>query len=48
MNPKLLDNLARAIEAPRRQNRMKDIREAFAALTINVPWWVRMWRKIRG
>jgi len=41
-NTKLLDDLARAIDAPRKPNRLKNIKKAFAEYTASLrkrPWW---------
>ena len=46
----LLDDLARAIDAPRHDGRHKKIKVAFAALAehLETNWWTRLARKIRG
>jgi hypothetical protein len=47
MKTQLLDELARAIDAPRSPGRLANIKKAFAAYTesLKVPWWKRIWRK---
>ena len=46
----LLDELARAIDAPRREYRLENIKRAFAAYTwsLKAPWWKRILTKIKG
>ena len=45
----LLDELARAIDAPRREYRLEDIKRAFAAYTwsLKAPWWKRVLTKLK-
>jgi hypothetical protein len=48
MKSQLLDNLARAIDAPREPGRLERIKEAFAEYTEELnrgkpPWYRRMW-----
>ena len=46
----LLDELARAIDAPRREYRLENIKRAFAEYTesLKAPLWKRILTKIKG
>jgi len=47
MKSQALDQLARAIDTPRRPGRLKDIKRAFADYTnsLKKPWWKRIFKK---
>lgn len=53
MNPtfaKLMDKMAMAVDSPRREHRLRDIRQAWCELAnyLHMPWWKRILIRIKG